>query len=199
MFNNNENLRVILASGSPRRKELLSKLGIKFEIIVSDADETLNKNLSIEEQAKQLACKKAKSIFENIKGNKIVIGADTMVFKEDIVYGKPKDREDAIKMLNDLQDSMHKVITGLCVLVENNGEIKEYLDYDISEVYVKSMSSEEIIDWIEIGKPYDKAGGYAIQQEFMKFIEKINGNYENIVGLPISKLYDILKQILVQE
>jgi len=196
MFND-ENMKVILASGSPRRKELLEKLNVKFEIIVSDADETLNKNLVIEEQVKQLAYKKAKSVFESIEGNKIVIGADTMVFKENIIYGKPKDKEDAIKMLKDLQGCMHKVITGFCVLVENNGEIKEYLDYEISEVYVKPMENEEILEWIEVGNPYDKAGGYAIQQEFMKFVEKINGNYENIVGLPISKLYDILKQIKI--
>ena len=196
MFND-ENMKVILASGSPRRKELLEKLNVKFEIIVSDADETLNKNLVIEEQVKQLAYKKAKSVFESIEGNKIVIGADTMVFKENIIYGKPKDKEDAIKMLKDLQGCMHKVITGLCVLVENNGDIKEYLDYEISEVYVKPMENEEILEWIEVGNPYDKAGGYAIQQEFMKFVEKINGNYENIVGLPISKLYDILKQIKI--
>ena len=196
MFND-ENMKVILASGSPRRKELLEKLNVKFEIIVSDADETLNKNLEIEEQVKQLAYKKAKVVFENIEGNKIVIGADTMVFKENIIYGKPKDKEDAIKMLKDLQGCMHKVITGLCVLVENNGDIKECLDYEISEVYVKLMSNEEILEWIKVGNPYDKAGGYAIQQEFMKFVEKINGNYENIVGLPISKLYDILKQIKI--
>jgi len=196
MFNN-ENMKVVLASGSPRRKELLAKLDMKFEVIVSDADETLNKNLEIEEQVKQLAYKKAKVVFENIEGNKIVIGADTMVFKENIIYGKPKDKEDAIKMLKDLQGCMHKVITGLCVLVENNGDIKEYLDYEISEVYVKPMENEEILEWIEVGNPYDKAGGYAIQEEFMKFVEKINGNYENIVGLPISKLYDILKQIKI--
>jgi len=196
MFNN-ENMKVVLASGSPRRKELLAKLDMKFEVIVSDADETLNKNLEIEEQVKQLAYKKAKVVFENIEGNKIVIGADTMVFKENIIYGKPKDKEDAIKMLKDLQGCMHKVITGLCVLVENNGDIKEYLDYEISEVYVKLMSNEEILEWIKVGNPYDKAGGYAIQEEFMKFVEKINGNYENIVGLPISKLYDILKQIKI--
>jgi len=196
MFNN-ENMKVVLASGSPRRKELLAKLDMKFEVIVSDADETLNKNLEIEEQVKQLAYKKAKVVFENIEGNKIVIGADTMVFKENIIYGKPKDKEDAIKMLKDLQGCMHKVITGLCVLVENNGDIKEYLDYEISEVYVKPMENEEILEWIKVGNPYDKAGGYAIQEEFMKFVEKINGNYENIVGLPISKLYDILKQIKI--
>lgn len=196
MFND-ENMKVILASGSPRRKELLAKLDMKFEVIVSDADETLNKNLVIQEQVKQLAYKKAKAVFESIEGNKIVIGADTMVFKENIIYGKPKDKEDAIKMLKDLQGCMHKVITGLCVLVENDGDVKEYLDYEISEVYVKSMSTEEILEWIKVGNPYDKAGGYAIQQEFMKFVEKINGNYENIVGLPISKLYDILKPIKI--
>ena len=196
MFND-ENMKVILASGSPRRKELLAKLDMKFEVIVSDADETLNKNLVIQEQVKQLAYKKAKAVFESIEGNKIVIGADTMVFKENIIYGKPKDKEEAIKMLKDLQGCMHKVITGLCVLVENDGDVKEYLDYEISEVYVKSMSTEEILEWIKVGNPYDKAGGYAIQQEFMKFVEKINGNYENIVGLPISKLYDILKPIKI--
>lgn len=186
-------MQIILASASPRRKELLSKIGMEFKVIVSEVDETLEKNLTIEEQSKKLAYKKALAVFEKTTGERVVIGADTMVFKDNKIYGKPKNKEEAYKMLEDLQGSMHKVISSLCVLIQKEGEYKKYIEYDISEVYIKKMSEQEILKWIEAGKPFDKAGGYAIQENFMVFVNKINGNYETIVGLPISKLYDILK------
>lgn len=186
-------MQVILASASPRRKELLSKIGMNFKIIVSEVDETLEENLTIEEQSKQLAYKKAKAVFEKTEGDRAVIGSDTIVVKNNKIYGKPKNKEEAYKMINELQGSMHKVITSLCVLIQEGEIYKEYIDYDITEVFIKEMDEQEIKKWIEIGNPYDKAGGYAIQERFMIHIEKINGNYETIVGLPISKLYDILK------
>ena len=186
-------MQIILASSSPRRKELLSKLGVDFKIIVSDIDETLEPYLTIEEQVKQLSYKKAKIVFEKTQGDRIVIGADTIVFYNNKVYGKPKTEENAYQMLLELQGKTHKVITGISVLIEKNRKYKEYKDYDISEVYLKNMSEKEINKWIKTGKALDKAGAYAIQEEFMIHVSKINGNYENIVGLPISKLYDILK------
>lgn len=189
-------MKIILASKSPRRKELLDLLNLKYEVIVSDANETLQPNLSIEEQAKKLSYRKAKTVFDQTSGDRIVIGSDTMVIKNNKIYGKPKNEEDAFYMLEQLKNTKHDVITGLAVLVEKNGEYKEYITYDRAEVYFKDMTKEEIENWIHTGKAMDKAGAYAVQGEFMVFIEKINGNYATVMGLPIHKVYDILKEII---
>lgn len=188
-------MKIILASKSPRRKELLTLMGLDYDVIVSDVDESFEKGLSLEEQSKRLAYIKAKAVFERTKGNRIIIGSDTMVIKNGNLYGKPKDKNDAINMLNNLKNTFHEVITSLCVLVEKNGEYKEYLTYDTAKVYFKNMTEKEIYRWIESGNPYDKAGGYAIQSAFGVFVDKIEGNYFTVVGLPIHKLYDILKEI----
>lgn len=188
-------MKIILASKSPRRKELMDMLNLKYEVIVSDADETLEEGLTIEEQAKRLSYIKAKTVFDETTGDRIVIGSDTMVIKNRKIYGKPKDEEDAFRILKELKGTKHQVITGLAILVEKNGECEEYLDYDITEVHFKNMTDEEIKNWIATGKAMDKAGAYAIQGEFAVFIEKINGNYWTVVGLPINKVYDILKGI----
>lgn len=188
-------MKIILASKSPRRKELLTLMGLDYDVIVSDVDESFEKGLSLEEQSKRLAYIKAKAVFERTKGNRIIIGSDTMVIKNGNLYGKPKDKDDAINMLNNLKNTFHEVITSLCVLVEKNGEYKEYLTYDTAKVYFKNMTEKEIYRWIESGNPYDKAGGYAIQSAFGVFVDKIEGNYFTVVGLPIHKLYDILKEI----
>lgn len=188
-------MKYILASKSPRRKELLDLMGLKYEIIVSNADETFEEGLTIEEQSKRLGYIKAKAVFDKTSGDRVVIGSDTMVLKDGKVYEKPKNREDAIRMLSELKNSKHTVITSLAVLVEQSGKYKEYVDYDKSDVYIKDMTNEEINHWIDIGNPYDKAGAYAVQSEFGVHIEKIDGNYFTVVGLPIHKLYDIIKEI----
>lgn len=188
-------MRIILASKSPRRKELLALLNVEYEVIVSEADETLEEGITIEEQAKRLSFIKAKTVFDETTGDRIVIGSDTMVIKNNKIYGKPKDREEAFKMLKELQGTNHKVITGLAILVEKNGEYKKYLDYDIADVYFKDISDEEINNWIDTGEAYDKAGAYAVQGKFMVFIEKFNGNFATVMGLPIHKLYDVIKKI----
>lgn len=187
-------MKIILASGSPRRKELMDLLEIQYEIIVSDAEENLEDNLSIEEQSKRLGYKKAKSVFDKTSGNRIVIGSDTMVVKDGKIYGKPKDKQDAINMINKLKNGKHQVITSIAILIEKDNEYKEYMDYDITKVSITDMTQKEIKDWIENGNVYDKAGAYAIQSEFAKFIEKIEGNYTTVIGLPINKVYQILKQ-----
>lgn len=186
-------MRIILASGSPRRKELLSLITKDFEVIVSNADESLQKGLSIEEQSKKIAYAKAKAVFDETQDDRIVIGSDTMVVKDDKIYGKPNDKKEAFQMISELQNNEHEVITSLCVIVEKDGNLKEYKDYDISKVYIDNITSKEIEAWIETGKAMDKAGAYAIQEEFSKFIKKIDGNYDSIVGLPTYKLYQILK------
>lgn len=189
------NMKIILASKSPRRKELMDMLNLKYEVIVSDAEEILEEGLKIEEQAKRLSYIKAKTVFDETIGDRIVIGSDTMVIKDGKIYGKPKNEEDAFRILKELNGSKHQVITGLAILVERSGKYQEYLDYDITEVYFKNMTDEEIKNWIATGETIDKAGAYAVQGKFSVFIEKINGNYWSVMGLPIHKVYDILKVV----
>ena len=187
-------IKIVLASGSPRRKELLKLIVPNFEVIVSGADETLNNNFSLEERVSELAYLKAKRVFDTLNGEKIVIGADTIVVKNDKIYGKPKDKIDAKEMLKKLLDGdkSHDVITGLSVIIGKNGEYKEIKTYDKTKVYFTDISERELDNWIDSGKAMDKAGGYGIQTEFGVFIDRIEGNYTTIVGLPIHKLYKIL-------
>lgn len=119
-----------------------------------------------------------------------------MVLKGNEVLEKPKNKEDAIRMLNLLKNTDHRVITSLTVLIQDGDKYTEYVDYDIAKVYFKDMSEKEILKWIEEGNPYDKAGGYAIQSKFGVFVDKIEGNYFTVVGLPIHKLYDVIKNYI---
>ncbi len=188
-------MKYILASESSRRRELLEMIGLNFEVKPSNSDESFKTGLSIEEQSKRLAYIKAKSVFDETKGDRAVIGSDTMVIKGDKIYGKPHNEKEAIEMLQDLQGNKHEVITSICVISEKNGNIKEQIDYDLAQVYFKKINLDEIKNWIELDKPYDKAGGYAVQSAFGVHIEKINGNFFTVMGLPIHKLYDMLKSI----
>ena len=189
-------MQIILASQSPRRKELMDLIGLDYKVIVSNADETFEKGLSIEEQSKRLGYIKAKTVFDETKGDRIVIGSDTMVLKDDEVFGKPKSKEDAIRMLNRLKNTEHRVITSLTVLIQAGNKYFEYIDYDIAKVFFKDMTKEEILKWVEEGNPYDKAGAYAIQSKFGVFVDKIDGNYFTVVGLPIHKLYEAIKKYI---
>ena len=187
-------MKIILASKSPRRRELMNLGRFEYEILVSYEEEKINETLTIEEQSKKLALDKAKIIFDNTQGNRAIIGADTIVVNNNEIYGKPKDRQDAIRMLRSLQGKTHKVYTSIAVLIENNGEYKEYNELHETKITVKSMSDYEISRYITDTNPYDKAGAYAIQGEFALFIEKIEGSYTNVVGLPIERVYEILKE-----
>lgn len=186
-------MKIILASQSPMRKQLLNQMGLDFEVLVSNADETLEEGLSVEEQSKRLAYIKAKTVFNETTGDRIVIGSDTMILKDNEIFGKPKDKQDAINMLNKLKNTYHTAITSLCVLVEKNGQYKEYLDYDTTKVFFKDMNEDEILHWIEIGNPYNKSGSYELASPFCVFVEKIEGNITTVQGLPTHKLYDVLK------
>jgi len=189
-------MQVILASKSPRRKELMDLLGIKYEIIVSEADETLEPGLTFEEQSKKIGYIKAKAVFNKTQGDRIVIGSDTLVIKGNKLFGKPRDKQDAINMLNELKNDKHQVITSIAILVEKDGEYIEHIDCDISEVYISEMSDVEIEEWIDTGKAFDKAGAYAIQSKFGVFVDKIEGNYSTVIVFPINKVYKILKQYI---
>jgi len=188
-------MKVILASGSPRRKELLKMVVPEFEIIVSGAEECMEDNLSPEEQATNLSYLKAKNVFDETKGDRIVIGSDTIVVKNGKLYGKPSSKENAKQMIKELLDGdrTHYVITGLSIIVQKNEEIKEFNIFDKVKVYFTNITDSEIEKWIDSGEAMDKAGAYAIQGEFGVFVDKIEGNYSTVVGLPIHKVYDIIK------
>ena len=193
-------MKIILASQSPRRKELLKLIVPTFEIIVSNQKEILNDELSVEEQVTQIAYDKAKNVYDRTKnkGDRIVIGSDTIVTKNGKIYGKPKNRKHAKEMIKELitENKMHKIITGLCVLVEKEGILKEYKTYDEVKVYLKDITDEEIEKWLNTGNAMDKAAAYGIQNEFCVHVEKIEGNYTSALGLPTHKLYDIIKTVI---
>ena len=188
-------MRIILASQSPRRKELMEAITKDFEVIVSNTDEKLEEGLTIEEQAKNVSYQKAKAVFDRTEGDRIVIGSDTMVVKNSKIYGKPKSTEEATQMIKMLKNTEHTVYTGLAILSQKDGQYKEYLDCDIADVYFRDMSEEEIENWVNSGEAMDKAGAYAVQGKFMVFIDKINGNYQTVMGLPIHKVYEYLKKL----
>lgn len=191
-------MKIILASASPRRKELLELIVPKFEIQASGIDEKLEESLTLQEQVTKLAYAKSKDIYEKTDGDRIIIGSDTIVTKNGKIYGKPKDRNHAKQMINELLegDKTHSIITGLSVIVEKEGEYKEYKTYDEVKVFLKDISDKEIDKWIDSGKAMDKAGAYGIQNEFCVFVDKIEGNYTSVVGLPTHKLYDIIKEYI---
>lgn len=189
-------MRIILASKSPRRKELLSMITTDFEVIVSSSEEIVDENLKPGEQVIEIAKQKAQDIFASQEGDVLVLGSDTIVVAEnDEILGKPKDYEDAVRMLTILSNKKHKVMTGVSIIFRKNGEIKESNFCDIANVYVKELSKNEIDKWLESGNAWDKAGAYAIQQEFAVHIDKLEGNYSTVMGLPIHAVYDEFKRL----
>lgn len=190
-------MKIILASQSPRRKELLEQIGIKdYEIIVSQLEEKMDTGLKIEERAKKSSFQKAKVVLDKTEGDRIVIGADTVVEKDEKIYGKPKDRAEARAMLRELKNSKVSVITAMTVLIQKKKEIIEKIDSIVTEVYIKDMTEKEIEEWINTGKAMDKAGAFSIQEEFSVYIEKIVGDYNGAMGLSTSKLYDRIKEYI---
>lgn len=191
-------MRVILASKSPRRKELLSMITKEFEVIVSASDEVVNAELKPSEQVIEIAKQKAQDIFSSQEGDVVVLGSDTIVVADnDEILGKPKDYDDAVRMLTTLSNKTHKVMTGVSIIYRKDGKIEESNFCDIANVHVKEMSKQEIDKWIETGNAWDKAGAYAIQQEFAVHIDKLDGNYSTVMGLPIHLVYDELKRLKI--
>lgn len=191
-------MKIILASKSPRRKEILSMITNNFEIIVSNAEEKIDDKLTVQEQVKHLAYIKAKAVFDETKdaGDRLVIGSDTIVVKNGKIYGKPKDHDDAMNMLKELRNDKHEVMTGLCIIIEKDGKVEEVLDVDVTSVYINDVSDDELEKWIATNEAYDKAGGYAIQGKFGVFVDKIEGNYFTVVGLPVHKVYSAIKNLI---
>lgn len=187
-------MRIILASKSARRKELLESLDVKFEIISKNTEEKLDENKNHYEECMRTAKEKAKAIFDDIKDDVIVIGSDTIVSLGKKIYGKPKNRLDAFNMIKKFSGNSHEVISSICFLVRKSGIVYEELDYDKCTVKVSCMSDDEINSWIDSNDVYSKAGAYAIQEGFGKYIEKIDGDYYSIVGFPLHKVYELLKK-----
>ena len=190
------NMRIILASSSPRRQELMKEMNLPFEVIVKPVDERFNGNNNIYEQSMEISKRKAKAVFDEIEDDVIVIGSDTIVLQDGVIYGKPKDYNDAVNMLKTFSNNRHEVLSSLCLLVRKNGQIYEEKTYDKCDVYVDELSIDEIDEWINSNDVYSKAGAYAIQEGFGKYIKKIDGDYFSIVGFPIHKLYNLLKKYI---
>ena len=189
--------KVILASASPRRRELLSQAGFSFEVIESNAEEEINirepRNLVVE-----LAKRKALAVAETVEGDALVIGADTVVVLDDQILGKPKNEAEASWMLRHLQDRTHQVYTGVATVRKEKGKQKINGFAERTDVTMFPMSMEEILAYIETGEPMDKAGAYGIQGRAAIFIKEIKGDYNNVVGLPIARLYQEVKDWMVE-
>lgn len=184
--------KFILASGSPRRKELLSRMGIKFEVVISDADEkSVTKDVPVRLYVQELALLKASAVAKNLGKDTVIISADTVVTLDGKVLGKPKDKEDAHKMLTALSGREHEVYTGVCVMRRSDSKVT--CKSVCTRVKFKSLTEDRIDAYIATGEPMDKAGAYGIQGVGSMLIESIDGDYFNVVGLPIATLADILE------
>lgn len=183
---------IVLASSSPRRKELFESLNIPFIIDPSNFDEKSDTKENPRALAKKLALSKAKDVAKRYK-NAIIIGADTIVALKGIVLGKPKDKDDATKMLRFLSGKTHFVITGLAIIDQLSKKITS--KSIVSKVWFKKLTDEKIEKYIQTGEAFDKAGAYGIQGKGSLLVEKIEGDYANIVGLPLEVLKKELKKL----
>lgn len=187
-----QDARVVLASASPRRAELLTQVGIPFTVVVSSVDETVDLGLSPAEFAEQLALQKAATVAADQPGADIVIGADTIVVRDEEILGKPKNAEDAARMLGMLSGRMHEVMTGWGIVDPKGG--RQVSGVARSRVLFHRFDQETIIRYVATGEPLDKAGAYAIQGKAGLFVKSIEGDYAAIVGLSISALGQALRQ-----
>ncbi len=189
-------MRYILASGSPRRKEILSSMGIEYEVMAADVAELTDKTAP-EEMVMELSGLKGNAVYDSISGGDdiTVIAADTLVWHDGRALGKPKDEADAFAMLKALAGRSHSVYTGVTLISRISGVRHTDVFYDRSIVKVAGMTDEEIREYIACGEPMDKAGAYAIQGVFSKYIEAYEGSYDNVVGLPSELLAKHLEKI----
>ena len=187
--------KLILASASPRRKELLKNLGYEFSIEVCDLDENSDKTEPYE-LVMDLAKVKAQAIMDMHKGEDvIVLGADTVVANGDEILGKPKDLEHAKEMISSLQGKIHQVYTGVCLFWNDEKANQNLTFYEKTDVEVYSMSMDEIEAYVATKECEDKAGSYAIQGLFSPYIKGISGDYNNVVGLPVARIYQKIKKL----
>ena len=190
-FDNLRKYSVILASGSPRRKELLSSIGIDYKVrIINGIDESYPENMKAEDIPQFISRKKAASYRQDMSNGELIITADTVVAVDNKILGKPKDKTEAVKMLSLLSGRKHQVITGVTVMTSE----REETFATVSNVSISKLSDEEIDYYIEKYKPYDKAGAYGIQEWIgMIGVTGIEGSFFNVMGLPVQRLYTLLK------
>ncbi|MDZ7672020.1 MAG: Maf family protein [Halanaerobiales bacterium] len=187
--------KIILASSSDRRKELLNRLKIQYTSMPSKIDESKFEHEIPEKMVQDLSLAKGSKVAEIVE-EALIISADTIVVCEDKILGKPEDEDDAFEMLQLLQNNKHSVYTGLALISADDN--MHYLDYDITEVFMRKIDKEEIERYIKTGEPMDKAGSYAIQGKGGIFVEKIIGSYFTVMGLPIHKLSVALKSFSLE-
>lgn len=181
-----DKMDIILASASPRRKALMDVLGINYKVIKSDCEEIIDKKLTVPQTVMSLSLQKATDVSNKVSDNAIIIGADTVVSYNGLVLGKPKNEDDAADMLKMLSGKTHSVFTGYTILRTTDNKIKT--DYEESLVTFKNITDDEILNYIKTKEPYDKAGAYSIQGIASSFVTKLDGDYNNVVGLPIYSL-----------
>ena len=182
-------LPLILASESPRRQELLAQAGIAFTAVSSHAEE-VNTGDPIE-VVEGNAISKARAV-KTLYPAHVILGADTIVCLDGHIFGKPADEHDAFRMIQALSGQWHKVYTGVAI-IDQNGRL--YRDHDVTDVHFTLMTEKEIAEYIHTGEPFGKAGAYAIQGKAGYFIDRINGSFSNVIGLPLTKVRDMLGQI----
>ena len=190
-----KNYKLILASASPRRQQLMKDAGFTFEVRLKNVEEKYPQELHLENVPEYLSKVKASAFREELKADEVLITADTVVCIHDRILGKPADRKEAISMLQELSGNRHLVVTGVSVTTRT-----EQLSFSSrTDVFFKHLSNEEIEFYVDIYKPFDKAGAYGIQ-EWIGYIgiERIEGSFYNVMGLPIQKLYETLRKLQFQ-
>lgn len=182
-------MALILASKSPRRRELLSLLGLRFSVVTEDIDESINPRLPVEEEIKRLSYEKASAVRPLVSREDIIIAADTVVVLENRIFGKPRDAADAVGMLTALSGKTHKVITGITVQKGDKADTRAV----VTDVTFRDLSQTEISAYVKTGDPFDKAGAYALQGASAIFVSGISGDHFNVYGLPVSTLAQMLR------
>lgn len=192
--------KLILASASPRRKELLAQAGFSFQVLAANADENIAET-EPEHIVKKLSERKASAAMNlwkeqgNLADVAVILGADTIVVQDHMILGKPSSREDAAAMLHKLQGKSHSVYTGVTLIwVNEDAQLQQITLAEKTEVEFYSMTDEEILEYTATGECDDKAGAYAIQGLAMKYIRKIDGDYHNVVGLPVAAIYQTMRE-----
>lgn len=192
-----KNRKIILASASPRRKELLAQVGFEFDIVTSNCEELTTKTKP-SEVVEELSFLKAADVAKKLDKSEnrlLIIGSDTVVALGDTIMGKPKDKEDAFRMLKSLQGREHSVITGVTMIfTEPDGKEKTIIFSKETKVWFYSMNDDEIRAYIDTNEPMDKAGAYAIQGLCAAYIERIEGDYNTVVGLPVAEICRVLRE-----
>ena len=185
---------LVLASASPRRQELLRNAGIEFAVLPADVDEIPLQGEGARACAQRLAREKAWKVWRARQGD-VVLGADTIVVVDGVILGKPVDDNDAARMLRLLAGRRHQVVTGVCLVRSNlvGSHEDTVVDCETTLVTMAELSDEEILDYVETGEPMDKAGAYAIQGIASRWIPRIEGDYSNVVGLPVARVYRMLR------